>query len=106
MNYTTQDVSTATGGVLSGDGSVLLRGSEIDTRRDVQGKVFFALQGEQTDGHQFIEHAIEMGCAAVVVSKKVTTSVPVITVENTRRALYQLAEHVRSQLEAKTTIAN
>ena len=105
MNYTTQDVSAATGGVLTGDESVVLRGGEIDTRRDVQGKVFFALQGEQTDGHQFIEHAIEMGCAAVVVSKKVTTSVPVITVENTRRALYQLAEHVRSQLEAKTTIA-
>jgi UDP-N-acetylmuramoyl-tripeptide--D-alanyl-D-alanine ligase len=105
LNYTTQDVSEATGGVLSGDGSVVLRGGEIDTRRDVQGKVFFALQGEQTDGHKFIERAIEMGCAAVVVSKEVTTSVPVITVENTRRALFQLAEHVRSQIEPKTTIA-
>jgi len=105
LKHTTKEVADATGGSLTGDGSVVLCGGEIDTRRDVQGKVFFALQGQKSDGHLFIERAIECGCSAVVVSKNVTASVPVILVEDTRLALFQLATFVRSQMNVTTTIA-
>jgi UDP-N-acetylmuramoyl-tripeptide--D-alanyl-D-alanine ligase len=95
----------AIGGTLSGDESARWSGAEIDTRRDVRDKVFFALQGEQTDGHAFIDKAIEGGCVAIVVSKNVTASVPVIQVENPRRALFLLAQFVRAKLDIRSTIA-
>ena len=51
-------------------------GAEIDTRRDVKGKVFFALTGEHADGHEFVqEAAASNGCSAVVVSKLVDVGV-------------------------------
>ncbi len=80
-------------------------GAEIDTRRDVQNKVFFALQGDRTDGHEFIERAIEGGCVAVVVSKNVTASVPVIQVDDPRKALFALAQFIRAKMNVQTAIA-
>lgn len=105
MNYALSYIVEAIGGTLLGDETVLWSGAEIDTRRDVQNKIFFALQGEKTDGHAFINKAIEGGCAAVVVSKDVSASVPVIQVEDPRRALFALAKFVRAKKNVQTTIA-
>lgn len=44
-------------------------GADIDTRTLMPGNIFFALQGTQTDGHQFVEKAFEKGAAAAVVSR-------------------------------------
>ena len=105
MNYTTSGLSNALGGTLCGDSTATWKGAEIDTRRDVRGKVFFALQGTQADGHKYINDAIEGGCAAVVVSQPIEATVPVIQVADTRKALFRLASVVRSQLKVRTTIA-
>ena len=89
----------AIGGTLSGDETARWSGAEIDTRRDVRNKVFFALQGEQTDGHAFIDKAIEGGCAAIVVSKIVTASVPVIqTVSFFHLKLHQPIQNLQGAL--------
>ncbi len=105
MNWALSDIVEATQGRLFGDPSLRWSGAEIDTRRDVQNKVFFALQGEQTDGHEFIDRAIEGGCAAVVVSKTVTASVPVIQVDDPRKALFVLAKFIRATINTHTAIA-
>ena len=105
MNYTTAGMANAVGGKLTGDAGASWNGAEIDTRRNVQGKLFFAMQGDQTDGHEYIEAAVEGGCAAVVVSQDTSASVPVIQVSDTRKSLFRLATVVRSQLRARTVIA-
>ncbi len=38
----------------------------FDSREVVAGTLFFALKGTQTDGHKFIEKAIEQGASAIV----------------------------------------
>jgi UDP-N-acetylmuramoyl-tripeptide--D-alanyl-D-alanine ligase len=41
----------------------------IDSRKIVGGEIFFALKGERTDGHNFVEEALRRGAALAVVSR-------------------------------------
>jgi UDP-N-acetylmuramoyl-tripeptide--D-alanyl-D-alanine ligase len=41
----------------------------IDSRKIVGGEIFFALKGERTDGHNFVEEALQRGAALAVVSE-------------------------------------
>jgi UDP-N-acetylmuramoyl-L-alanyl-D-glutamate--2,6-diaminopimelate ligase len=41
----------------------------IDSRKAAQGSLFFAWVGTQTDGHQYIDAAIEQGAVAVVCER-------------------------------------
>lgn len=52
----------------------------IDSRKASEGAVFFAFQGENVDGHDFIEDAFAKGAVAAVVDRAVTTSVPILDV--------------------------
>lgn len=53
-----------------GDFDVLtsVEGYSIDSRTVAAGDLFFAVQGERFDGHDFVEAALQAGAAAVVVS--------------------------------------
>lgn len=44
-------------------------GAAIDSRMIVQDDVFFALEGVQTDGHNFIVQALEKGACALVIKE-------------------------------------
>jgi UDP-N-acetylmuramoyl-L-alanyl-D-glutamate--2,6-diaminopimelate ligase len=46
-----------------------VNGLSYDSRKVGSGEIFFALPGEQTDGHDFIADAVQRGVAAVVVSR-------------------------------------
>lgn len=94
------DIAKIVQGVtLGGNQSAEPRGASIDTRKLVQGELFFALQGEQADGHNFLTQARERGAAGAVVNYKPgdfdDPEFPLIQVENTVKALQQLAVHVR-----------
>lgn len=52
-----------------GDASVEINALQIDSRKVVKGDVFFAIRGTQTDGHNYISKAIELGAATVVVEE-------------------------------------
>ena len=41
----------------------------IDSRNVIPGALFFALEGESTDGHQYVHQAFENGAAAAIISK-------------------------------------
>lgn len=75
-----------------------------DTRSDLTGKIFFALKGDQFDGHDFIQQALAAGAAAVVSHQprpelpKPTTW---IQVEDTLVALQKLAQYWRQQWGGK-----
>ncbi len=83
----------AVNGSLTKDGS--FRGVYTDSRKAVKGALFVALEGERFDGHDFIENAEKDGAAAVIARKKTDCSLPVIYVEDTKRALLDLAEYYR-----------
>ncbi|MDQ2866914.1 MAG: UDP-N-acetylmuramoyl-L-alanyl-D-glutamate--2,6-diaminopimelate ligase [Verrucomicrobiota bacterium] len=63
-----------------------------DSRRVQSGALFVALRGEKSDGHRFIEQAIEKG-AGVIVAERAFTSphATTLVVANSRRALADLA---------------
>lgn len=63
-----------------------------DSRRVQSGALFVALRGEKSDGHRFIEQAIEKG-ASVIVAERAFPSphATTLVVENSRRALADLA---------------
>lgn len=67
---------------------------ETDSRRVVPGAVFFALRGEETDGHRFVDQAVAAGAALVVAERDVATSVPVVVVTDGVTALSALARGV------------
>ena len=72
-----------------------------DTRSLQPGDLYIALHGENFDGHDYINKAQEAGAAAAVVHKSVETDLPYIKVENTRKALGQLASAWRQEFKGK-----
>lgn len=77
------------------------RGVTTDTRRCEPGMMFFALRGENFDGNTYAAKALEQGCAYAVIDN-VEFADPsdsrVICVEDSLKALQQLARHHRRQL--------
>jgi len=80
-------IARVTGGTASGDFQV--SGVEIDSRDVRAGDLFFALKGEATDGHRFLDKAFANGATAAVVDRRV--DYPHILVEHTGNALEALA---------------
>ena len=63
-----------------------------DSRRVQRNGLFVALRGEKSDGHQFIEQAVEKGATVVVTEREVQSPrATCVVVENTRSALADLA---------------
>ena len=92
-----QSLANAMGGTASGMFQV--SGVEIDSRDVQAGDLFFALSGESTDGHRFIDKAFANGAAAAVVDRVVDW--PHILVEDTNEALEMLAAASRQRARAK-----
>ncbi|MGC8970729.1 MAG: UDP-N-acetylmuramoyl-tripeptide--D-alanyl-D-alanine ligase [bacterium] len=67
----------------------------IDSRNVGKGSLFFALKGEKTDGHNFIHQAMENGAVGTVMHKKLPF--PGILVEDTTKALFELASGIRGR---------
>jgi len=84
---------------VAGSPDTLVKRVNTDSRAAQAGDLFVALPGEHHDGHAYLPDVIQKGVAAVMVE---TTKVPalpkcaVIAVENTRKALGQLAARYRT----------
>ncbi|GGF97595.1 MULTISPECIES: UDP-N-acetylmuramoyl-tripeptide--D-alanyl-D-alanine ligase [Cysteiniphilum] len=77
---------------------VAITGAHINSKEISQGQLFVALQGER-DGHDFIEHSIQNGAvAALVTQQQADLNVPQIIVKDTRKALFDLALLYRKTL--------
>jgi UDP-N-acetylmuramoyl-tripeptide--D-alanyl-D-alanine ligase len=73
-------------------------GVEIDSRDVKEGDLFFALKGESTDGHNYLEKAFARGAAAAVVDRPI--DYPHVLVEDTNKALEMLAAIARKRVSA------
>lgn len=100
---TVREIVNSTGGrLLRGDATAPVTGVSIDTRTLQPGDVFFALKGENADGHVYVPKAVELGAGAVVVSDpSVSGETAVVAVEDPLWALGDLAKHYRSKFSPK-----
>ncbi|MBN1807451.1 MAG: UDP-N-acetylmuramoyl-tripeptide--D-alanyl-D-alanine ligase [Planctomycetes bacterium] len=89
-------------GVLSGP-DASFTGVYTDTRQPLSGGLFFALRGENFDGHDFTPLAAAQGATGVVVSRgeALPAGVPALVVPDTFRALADLASGHRDSLSCR-----
>ena len=107
-NIKVSDILNATGGkLIQGNSDLLINGISTDTRTIKHGEIFFALEGENYDGHKFVEQAIHNGAAGAVISsgKEAAYSFhngfkkcALLEVTDTLRALGDLAKFYRNSL--------
>ncbi|WP_333613434.1 Mur ligase domain-containing protein, partial [Psychrobacter sp.] len=76
-----------------------------DTRTIKAGDIFLALTGDNFDGHDYLDIAIEKGAVAAIVSRPIAADIAQLVVNDTRLALGQLAAYRRQQHKDLTVIA-
>lgn len=101
MNFTIQQAADACNGELcraEGKINLNLQGAVLDSRKIEPGYLFFAVKGEKTDGHAFIQQAAEAGAVCVVCEKEPEIEIPYIKVKDSLKALKEIAEEYRKNL--------
>ncbi|PWU10495.1 MAG: UDP-N-acetylmuramoyl-L-alanyl-D-glutamate--2,6-diaminopimelate ligase [Verrucomicrobia bacterium] len=77
-----------------------------DSRQVTCGGLFFALEGEKSDGNRFISNAVENGAVAIVSqSRELKSLLPVAKVENARIAMADIAAAFYSQPSRSLKVA-
>jgi UDP-N-acetylmuramoyl-tripeptide--D-alanyl-D-alanine ligase len=76
---------------------VTISGFSTDTRKVLLGELFIAIVGNRVDGHDFADEAQKSGAKALLVSRKVTSSLPQLIVKDTIAALGKLAKSHRKK---------
>lgn len=101
-----QEIAEFVGGEIQGQQDIVVTGSvETDSKLCGDGSLFVAKPGEFTDGHKFIDSAIENGAVAVMVEHFVDgVLVPQIKVGSSVLALGLLAKHVLRTVRSKTDL--
>lgn len=76
-----------------GDQEIAIQGLHYDSRKVQPGFLFVAIPGLRTDGHLYLQEAVQRGARAVVVEKEVSLPKEVawLRVRDSRRALADLA---------------
>jgi len=80
-------------------------GLSIDTRSLNKGEAFFAIKGENRDGHDFVDGALKAGAGLAVVARanarRFAADAPLLIVDDVLDALRQLARAARARAQAK-----
>ena len=77
-----------------GDGDPLIGALEYDSRKIGPGALYFALPGQHTDGHKYIDEAIKRGAAVIVYEAETGEKAPGVVylkVKNSRFAMSPVA---------------
>lgn len=90
---------------LSGELPRAIGGVSIDTRTLAPGDLFFAITGENSDGHDHVRTAFEKGAAAAVVSEARADALkgagPLYVVRDVLNALERLGQAARERSKAR-----
>ncbi|HXX26588.1 MAG TPA: UDP-N-acetylmuramoylalanyl-D-glutamyl-2,6-diaminopimelate--D-alanyl-D-alanine ligase [Pseudolabrys sp.] len=79
-------------------------GLSIDTRSIGNGEAFFAIKGDNRDGHDFVDAAIKAGAGLAVVARSQASRFadkPLLLVDDVLEALGDLARAARARTKAK-----
>lgn len=100
---TLSELAARTGGQLIGQDTKFSNVS-TDSRNVAAGDLYLALVGERFNGHDFVGVAADQGAVAAVVSEAVETTIPILQVNDTHKALGDIANANRRRSNA-TVIA-
>jgi len=81
-----------------------ISGISIDSRTLSKGDAFFAIQGDNRDGHDFVDAALKAGAALAVVAKgqrRRFADAPLLIVDDALEGLRALARAARERLHGK-----
>ena len=94
---TLAQAADAMGGKLIGGGeSTLIRQVVMDSRLDVTGALFVAIEGARADGHDFVQDVLARGAVCCLVEREIDAlGGPCILVDSTLRAVRDLAAYYR-----------
>ena len=102
MKLTVAEIAQAVGGEERDTGAgtsanPVATGMTWDSRAVAPGDLYVALPGERVDGHDFAAAAVAAGAVAVLASRAVDADAPVVVVEDTARAVSDLAAYWRGR---------
>jgi len=109
MKLTLAEAAVGAGAMLeapagSNAGAMMAAGCSIDSRTVAEGEIFFAVNGERFDGHDFLAAAFARGAVAAVVARRRLASLsdevlahPLLVADDPLIAMQSLASHVRRQ---------
>ncbi len=106
MKTTSFEFATIVNGKTFGE-NTLVTSYVIDSTKATEGCAFFAIKGNRTDGHKYIDSAIENGASMIVIDKahielaRAVEGVCFVVVKDTLTALQLFAQHVRVKTKAK-----
>jgi len=107
IDLTIDEIREVVGGSLvGGDPAATVGGSvQTDSRLVTRGSIFFALRGDETDGHLFADKAAANEAALIIAERSLDVAVPVIVVADGVVALAALAAHVVARVRATGTLS-
>ncbi len=74
-----------------------ITGISYNSKTTKKGDIFVCLVGEHTDGHEYVQSALENGAAALLVERKVSgTRIPQVVVSSTRHKIADIADRFYS----------
>lgn len=77
--------------------SVEVSGISYNSKTTKQGDIFICLVGENTDGHEYAQMAIDNGAVALLVERPVDIKIPQVVVRNTRHKIADIADRFYSR---------
>jgi UDP-N-acetylmuramoyl-tripeptide--D-alanyl-D-alanine ligase len=101
--WSIEDMAAAMRAEKSGALPVEISGISIDSRSVVKDEAFFAIQGDNRDGHDFVGAALKAGAGVAVVArgKNFPVDAPLLIVADVLDALRDLARAARARSHAK-----
>jgi UDP-N-acetylmuramoyl-tripeptide--D-alanyl-D-alanine ligase len=103
--WTIDDMVAAVGAEKSGALPAHVSGLSIDTRTIAKGEAFFAIKGDNRDGHDFVEAALRAGAGVAVIARdqrrQFAAGAPLLIVTDVLAALRDLSRAARARSDAK-----
>ena len=84
--------------MITGLGNIKSKGLCIDSRHVQKGDIFFALKGEVTDGHNYINEAYKSGACMAIVEESIEHKLPIYKVPSVRKFIKKLSSKYRNLL--------
>lgn len=97
-------IASAVGGRLHGDNPSITALVETDSRRCEPGSLYIARVGDNADGHDFIQSAINNGAVCAIVERLQDSEIAQIVVNDSTVALGQLAAKYLEELRENKRI--
>ena len=103
--WTVEAMAAAMGAAPAGPLPLSIPGISIDTRTVAPGEAFFAIKGDNRDGHDFVEAALAAGAGLAVVAAdrrdRFPDDAPLLVVPDVLDGLRDLARAARARAQAK-----